>query len=250
MKERSMTTRKDGLRISRRQALGLIAVTASGGTFLSAQARAAEGSAFANASLLMPGAGVCAITPEVTEGPFYFDPELERQDITEGREGVPLTVRLQAVDSQCRPLPKARVDIWHCDAKGIYSGYPGQGDDRDIDTSGEKFLRGIQHSDDNGIVSFRTIYPGWYRGRTTHIHFKVFPDANSAMTGQLFFPDDLSEHLFTTVAPYNDRPQKRDMFNKDDGIARRAGPMSQAALRQAEPDHYEALLVVAVKANT
>lgn len=237
-----------GIQTNRRQVLGLIAVTATGGAFLMPEARAAEGSPFAGASLLMPGAGVCSITPQVTEGPFYFDPELERQDITEGREGVPLTVRLQAVDSLCRPLAKARVDIWHCDAKGVYSGYPGQGDSRDIDTTGQKFLRGIQHADDKGIVSFKTIYPSWYRGRTTHIHFKVFPDDNSAMTGQLFFPDDLSEHLFTTVAPYNDRSQKRDMFNKDDGIARQAGPMSQAALREGASE-FEALIIIAVKAG-
>jgi protocatechuate 3,4-dioxygenase beta subunit len=243
-----MKAKSSGIQINRRQALGLIAVTATGGAFLAPEARAAEGWPFAGASLLMPGAGVCSITPEVTEGPFYFDPELEREDITEGRKGVALTVRLQAVDSQCRPLAKARVDIWHCDAKGIYSGYPGQGDGRDIDTTGQKFLRGIQHADAQGIVSFKTIYPGWYRGRTTHIHFKVYPDNSSVMTGQLFFPDALSEQLFTTIAPYNDRPQKRDMFNGDDGIARQSGPMSQVALREAA-SAYEALIVIAVNAG-
>jgi len=243
-----MMAKPIGTQINRRQALGLIAVSATGGAFLAPEARGAEGSPFAGASLLMPGAGVCSITPEVTEGPFYFDPELERQDITEGRAGVPLTVRLQAVDSQCRALVKARIDIWHCDAKGIYSGYPGQGDGRDIDTTGQKFLRGIQHADDKGMVSFKTIYPGWYRGRTTHIHFKVFPDDSSVMTGQLFFPDDLSERLFTTVAPYDDRPQERDTFNKDDGIARQAGPMSQAALRETTSE-FEALIIIAVNAG-
>ena len=116
-----------GNQMNRRQALGLIAVTATGGAFLAPEARAAAGSPFADASLLMPGAGACSITPDVTEGPFYFDPELERQDITEGRKGVPLTVRLQAVDSQCRPLAKARVDIWHCDAKGYLFRLSGAG---------------------------------------------------------------------------------------------------------------------------
>ncbi|TIR44721.1 MAG: protocatechuate dioxygenase, partial [Mesorhizobium sp.] len=75
------------------------------------------------------------------------------------------------------------------------------------------------------IVSFATIYPGWYRGRTTHIHFKVFPNDNSVMSGQLFFPDSLSEQIFTTVAPYTDRSGKRDTLNARDGIARRAGPL-------------------------
>jgi protocatechuate 3,4-dioxygenase beta subunit len=243
MKAKLQTTQ-----FTRRQALGLIAVTAGGGAFLTPEALAASDSPFAGASLLMPGAGLCAITPETTEGPFYFDPELERQDITEGREGVELMLRLQVVDENCRPLSKARVDIWHCDARGHYSGYPGQGDGRDIDTTGEKFLRGVQHTDEQGLVSFKTIYPGWYRGRTTHVHFKVFPDENSVMTGQIFFPDDLSEHLFTNVAPYNDRSEKRDMWNRQDGIARRAGPLSQAALRETQ-SAYEALMIIAVDAG-
>jgi protocatechuate 3,4-dioxygenase beta subunit len=243
MKARPQTTQ-----FTRRQALGLIGVTAGGGAFLPPEALAADASRFAGASLLMPGASLCAITPETTEGPFYFDPELERQDITEGREGVELMLRLQVVDENCLPLPKARVDIWHCDATGHYSGYPGQGDGRDVDTTGEKFLRGVQHTDEKGLASFKTIYPGWYRGRTTHIHFKVFPDESSVMTGQIFFPDDLSEHLFTSVAPYNDRREKRDVWNSQDGIARRAGPLSQAALRETQSS-YEALMIIAVDAR-
>lgn len=232
--------------LSRRKALGLIAVTAGGGAFLPAAAIAAQSSSYAGLTLFQSGAGVCAITPEVTEGPFYFDPKLERADVTEGKKGVALTVRLQVVDATCRPLAGARVDIWHCDAQGAYSGYPGQGDGRDVDTSGQTFLRGWQKTDASGIVSFATIYPGWYHGRTTHIHFKVFPDENSVMTGQLFFPDSVSDQIFTTVAPYNDRPGKRDTSNAGDGIARQAGPLSRAALHEVE-DAYQALMIVAVK---
>lgn len=178
----------------------------------------------------------------------YFDPRLERADITEGKAGIALNLRLQVIDAGCRPLAGARVDIWHCDAQGHYSGYPGQGDGQDVDTSGQSFLRGWQKTDDSGIVSFATIYPGWYRGRTTHIHFKVFPNDNSVMTGQLFFPDGLSEQIFTTVAPYTDRSGKRDTSNARDGIARRAGPLSQAALREVA-DAYQALMIVAVRAD-
>ncbi|CCV09850.1 intradiol ring-cleavage dioxygenase [Mesorhizobium sp. STM 4661] len=236
------------LPMSRRQALSLIAVTAGGGIVLPAGATAGEASPYAGLALFENGAGVCAITPEVTEGPFYFDPKLDRADITEGKKGIALNVRLQIVDAACRPLAGARVDIWHCDAQGHYSGYPGQGDGQDVDTSGQSFLRGWQKSDENGIVSFATVYPGWYRGRTTHIHFKVFPDDKSVMTGQLFFPDSLSEQIFTTVAPYNDRSGKRDTLNARDGIARRAGPLSQAAVREVA-EAYQALLIVAVKAG-
>jgi protocatechuate 3,4-dioxygenase beta subunit len=235
-------------KLSRRRALGLIAVTASGGAFMSASAFAQNAAAPALIALLMPQAGVCAIMPEAEEGPFYVDAELDRKDITEGREGVRLAVRLQVVDQQCRPLAGKRVDIWHCDAKGIYSGYPGQGDGRDIDTSGQKFLRGAQHTDASGIVAFDTIYPGWYHGRTTHIHFKAFLDQNSVLTGQMFFPDDLSEYLFTTVAPYNDRADRRDMLNRDDRIALDAGPLAHAAIREAGAT-YEALLIIGVSAG-
>ncbi|MER8441605.1 intradiol ring-cleavage dioxygenase [Mesorhizobium sp. M1066] len=241
-----MSGKPSSFSMSRRQALGLIAVTAGGGAFLPAAAIADQTLPYAGLALFENGAGVCTITPEVTEGPFYFDPKLERADVTEGKKGIALDVRLQVVDADCRPLAGARVDIWHCDAQGAYSGYPRQGDGRDVDTSGQTFLRGWQKTDASGIVSFATIYPGWYRGRTTHIHFKVFPDDNSVMTGQLFFPDSLSEQIFTRVAPYNDRPGKRDTSNAADGIARQAGPQSQAALRELE-DAYQALMIVAVK---
>lgn len=230
--------------ITRREALGLIAVTATGGAFLAPDALAQSGSLIAASPLLMPDAGICTIMPQATEGPFYFDPGLERQDITEGKQGVELNVRLQAVDAACRPLPAARVDIWHCDALGHYSGYSGQGDD-DIDTTGEKFLRGVQRTDADGIASFKTIYPGWYRGRTTHIHFKVFPNESSVMTGQLYFPDALSEELYARAMPYRNRASKRDTFNDGDRLARRAGPGAEATLRKILPA-YEALLVVAV----
>ncbi|TGS57800.1 protocatechuate dioxygenase, partial [Mesorhizobium sp. M1D.F.Ca.ET.183.01.1.1] len=167
-----MNDESSSLSLNRRQALGLIAVTAGGGVFLSSTARSAQNSPYAGLALFDAGAGVCAIMPEVTEGPFYFDPKLERSDITEGRSGIGLAVRLQVVDASCRPLVGARVDIWHCDAQGHYSGYPGQGDGQDVDTSGQTFLRGWQKTGEGGVVSFATIYPGWYRGRTVHIHFK------------------------------------------------------------------------------
>lgn len=236
--------RKHGL--SRHQALGLIAVTATGGALVPARLFAQAASSQAGIALLMPEAGVCAITPEVTEGPYYFDPQLERGDITEGRQGIGLIVRLQVVDQDCRPIEGACVDLWHCDAKGHYSGYPGQGDKRDVDTTGEKFLRGWQRTDKNGIVAFKTIYPGWYRGRTTHIHFKAFPHESAVMTGQMFFPDDLSEHIYMTAAPYNQRGEERDTMNVDDGILSRAGQGVQSAVREAA-SAYEALMIVAMK---
>ncbi|RUU65386.1 protocatechuate dioxygenase, partial [Mesorhizobium sp. M7A.T.Ca.TU.009.01.1.1] len=110
-----MSGKPSSFSMSRRQALGLIAVTAGGGAFLPAAAMADQTSPYAGLALFENGAGVCTITPEATEGPFYFDPKLERADVTEGKKGIALDVRLQVVDAGCRPLAGARVDIWHCD---------------------------------------------------------------------------------------------------------------------------------------
>ncbi|WP_157015690.1 intradiol ring-cleavage dioxygenase [Mesorhizobium xinjiangense] len=227
--------------LSRRRALGLIAVTAGGGPFLDAAAFAAARPA--QAAALITGAGVCSIMPQTTEGPFYFDPSLDRGDITEGRRGLPLNVRIQVVDAGCAPIPGARVDIWHCDAEGRYSGYARQ--PGGIDTSGETFLRGTRMADGEGIASFTTIYPGWYPGRTPHIHFKAFPSNDRVLTGQMFFPDEVSRQVYETVAPYNDRGTDRVMVNARDGIARRAGPAALAELVR-EGGRVEAALVVAV----
>jgi len=224
---------------SRRNALTLLAVTVAGGVLITR-------SAFAQAvsqTALITGADVCVITPEVTEGPYYFDPRLDRADITEGRPGLPTTVRLQVVDSACKPLPGARVDIWHADASGIYSGYRGQ--PGNISTEGETFMRGTQFADANGIVAFRTVYPGWYPGRTTHIHFKVLLDQASVLTGQIFFPDEVSEQVYATVAPYNQRSARRDTTNQNDRIAQQATAASVAGIDVAA-DGYLAQLIIGV----
>jgi protocatechuate 3,4-dioxygenase beta subunit len=168
---------------------------------------------------------------------------LVRADITEGRPGLATTVRLQVVDEQCRPLENARVDIWHCDAAGLYSGYPNQ--TGGIDATGETFMRGTQFTDAEGIVEFATVYPGWYPGRTTHIHFKVFLDEATLLTGQLFFPDEVSEQVYASVAPYNQRTG-RETFNSNDGIAGRAGEQAVATVEQL-PEAYLVQLILGVE---
>ncbi len=225
--------------LTRRDALRLVAVTAAGGALLSREAFAQEASA--EATTLMPGADVCVLTPEVTEGPYYFDPALERADITEGHEGVMTKVRLQVVDGTCQPIEGARVDLWHCDAAGQYSGYPNQ--TGGVDTTGQTFLRGTLFANANGIVEFTTIYPGWYAGRTTHMHFKVFLDETSILTGQVFFPDALSQYLYENVEPYKARGADRDTLNSNDNIATRATRASFAYVKELEEAYLVAMIV-------
>jgi protocatechuate 3,4-dioxygenase beta subunit len=227
-------------KMTRRQALSLLAVT-TGGALMSREAFAQT--AGASGGNLITGADVCVITPEVTEGPYYFDPALVRADITEGRPGLATTVRLQVVDDQCQPLENARVDIWHCDATGLYSGYANQ--TGGADATGETFMRGTQFTNAEGIVEFATVYPGWYRGRTTHIHFKVFLDETTLLTGQIFFPDEISEEVYASVAPYNERTG-RDTFNENDNIARRAGAESVASVEQL-PEAYLVQMIIGVE---
>ncbi|MGH1367683.1 MAG: intradiol ring-cleavage dioxygenase [Maritimibacter sp.] len=210
-------------------------VTAGIGAFPSA-ARAKA----ASFGLISPN--VCMLSPEVTEGPYYFDPALLRADITEGKPGIPLEMALQVVDSQCTPIEGARVDIWHCDAEGNYSGYSANAGG---DTTGETFLRGTLMTGADGVARFETVYPGWYSGRTTHIHYKVFLDETTILTSQIFFPDALSQYLYQSVSPYNLREVMRDTVNSNDGIAQQAGDGAFAAIRE-QSDRYVAQLVVGV----
>jgi protocatechuate 3,4-dioxygenase beta subunit len=146
----------------------------------------------------------CTLTPEMTEGPFYFDADKVRRDIRDGRDGTTLTLALRVRDSQCEPIPDAVVDIWHCDAVGTYS------------EEGDPFLRGVQVTNRDGIAEFTTIYPGWYQGRTVHIHAKVHLDASTVLTTQLFFDDAVSDRVFARP-PYAARGE-REQRNDTDGI--------------------------------
>ena len=231
-------------RMNRRDAFKAVAITASGGLLMSQQAFALEaGASVKQTAALLQGADVCAIIPEVTEGPYYFDPDMERVDITEGRPGIPTRIRLQVVDAACLALEGARVDIWHCDATGVYSGYAGQGDDGNTDTTGETFMRGTQFTNASGIAEFETVYPSWYRGRTTHVHFKVFLDETNILTGQIFFPDALSEYIYLNVAPYNDRAGTRDTLNANDSIAVQSTRAAYAFIKELDEEYLAAMII-------
>jgi protocatechuate 3,4-dioxygenase beta subunit len=167
----------------------------------------------------------CVVSPEQTEGPYFVDEKLNRSDIradpTDGsvKEGVPLQLTLhisQVGSNSCTPLVGAIVDVWHCDASGVYSDVV----DRSFNTIGKKFLRGYQITDAQGNVQFTTIYPGWYPGRTVHIHFKVRTAGTSGenyeFTSQLYFDDKISDRIYSQP-PYP-RKGQHTTKNADDGI--------------------------------
>lgn len=168
----------------------------------------------------------CVLSPEMTEGPYYVEGDNVRRNITEGKVGVPLTLRLGVVDvSTCKPIKGAAVDVWHCDAGGVYSATSMQ------NTQELTFLRGVQRTGKNGIALFKTIYPGWYQGRTVHIHLKVYLGGNTVHTGQLFFPDTLTDAVYRR-SPYNLRPS-RDPRNASDSIFRNGGRRSTLKLAKS-----------------
>ena len=194
----------------------------------------------------------CVVRPELTAGPFFVDKQLDRSDIriepSTGKvvEGVPLALTINVSEvggGKCTPLAGAMVDLWQCDAHGVYSAV----NDRmsGTDSSSQKFLRGYQVTDAKGMAAFTTIYPGWYRGRTVHIHFKIRTPAAAASTGrrdgtydftsQLFFDEALSDRVFAQ-APYSGRG-RRDTTNARDGIFRSAGSQLMLAVAPSGPGY-------------
>jgi protocatechuate 3,4-dioxygenase beta subunit len=168
------------------------------------------------------GAVTCVLTPEQTEGPYYIANEALRRNITDGRPGTPMWLRAVVVNaSTCKPIKGAAVDIWHADASGVYSGF-GSG------AGNRTFMRGIQRTNAKGLALFRTVFPGWYQGRTVHIHVKVHLGGNVLHTGQLYFPDTVTDAVYRK-APYASRPN-RDVRNAGDSIYRNGGKRSQVSV--------------------
>ncbi len=187
------------------------------------------------------GSNACLLYPRQTEGPFYLDLDSVRENITEGKVGAALRMVVQVQDQNCSPLKDLAVDVWHCDAGGIYSGFPAQLGG--LDTTGMIFLRGTQVTDAAGVAAFETIYPGWYPGRTTHIHFKVHASSSMEATSQIYFPDDVTAGVYET-APYDVRGQK-DTPNSADAIAV-ADPTPLAVVTGDPESGYAATVVVTI----
>jgi protocatechuate 3,4-dioxygenase beta subunit len=172
----------------------------------------------------------CVVRPQQTEGPYFVDTQLERSDLRSDpgskvvQPGMPLRVSFQVSRlraDRCDPMRDVQVELWQCNAQGVYSGVR----DPHFDTTGQRFLRGYQITDGKGIARFLTIYPGWYPGRTVHIHFMIRtgpPDSRrEEFTSQLYFDDTLSDNVFSRP-PYAARGP-RPVRNSQDGIYRRGG---------------------------
>jgi protocatechuate 3,4-dioxygenase beta subunit len=240
-----------------------------------------------------PNAEVCKLMAEQEVGPYYVAGELLRQDIVEGKAGVPLALRIAVLDVRtCKPLAGAAVDIWHCDALGVYSGYtkqsimgpggsggpggPGFDPNRQGPPPGPPprgfggpggppvghptdkltFLRGIQMTDAEGAVRFRSVFPGFYMGRTNHIHFKVrlgghaegksYAAGHASHVGQVFFPEEFAAKLMEHE-PYSLHRIHRTTQAEDDVFGDQHGELSIARLTPLSAGGgYEAELVAAV----
>jgi len=184
---------------------------------------------------------MCVVRPAQILGPYYVDVMLDRSDIrtnpprSEPVPGVPLELKVQVSrieDGACGPFAGAVVDLWQCDAHGIYSGV----NDPNFDTLGERWLRGYQIADAEGRVQFTTIYPGWYPGRTAHLHFKVrtsLGDDASEFVSQLYFDDEVTDRVYGE-SPYSGRPD-RGTRNANDTFFRSSGG-SELLLEMEETD--------------
>jgi protocatechuate 3,4-dioxygenase beta subunit len=231
----------------------------------------------------------CTLSPEQEEGPYYVDYLKLRRDLTEGKPGVLLQLRIMLLDAKtCRPIENAAVDIWHCDALGVYSGFtansggedgprgfgpppggppqepaggpfagrgfggpggqrgprrpggPGGGRGAQDET---RFLRGVQLTDAHGAAEFVTLYPGWYAGRTIHIHLKShiggqagasqYSGGHVSHTGQIFFPEDITEEI-AKMEPYLKHTVHRTLHSEDHVFSRQGGSQSIASLERLQ----------------
>jgi protocatechuate 3,4-dioxygenase beta subunit len=279
------------LRVSRRRALaiggtvGLSGVLAACATASTAPSvgEVTTPAVVTDPAALLDVANTCVLAEEQGQGPYWFDVDSIRSDIRDGRPGLTLSLAMRVHDlSSCkvggpvRPVSNAVVEIWHCDAGGVYSGYAtiansrrgrpsatpspapvpasdvpgapnmrgGEGPDDDPGWSGElsdgsyssgdpeatptddgTYLRGAQATDADGIVRFTSIFPGWYVGRTTHVHCKVHIDRRTVLTTQLFVDDTITDEIYLTVPPYRDRP-RRDTRNDTDTVYSDVGLMT------------------------
>jgi len=231
--------------LSRRDALKLLGVGSAAFLAVSIVANQSNTAVAASSTL------ACVVRPELTIGPYFVDDQLNRSDIRsdplEGNvsEGIPLTLKITVFDvasNSCTPLKGAQVDIWHCDAFGIYSGVS----ERGFNTVGQQFLRGYQLTDATGKVQFKTIYPGWYSGRAVHIHFMIRTtgaDGKSyEFVSQFFFSDTLTDRVHAQK-PYASKG-RRNTRNASDNIFNNGGDQLLLALSGDNTNGYASAITI------
>jgi protocatechuate 3,4-dioxygenase beta subunit len=220
--------------ITRRRSLQMIGSASAGLLLAGAGARAAtrDGDDY-----VADATRACTLTAEQEEGPFYVAYDHVRSDIVAGQAGLPMSLAITIINSRtCKPLRHAAVDIWQCNASGVYS------DESSEDTLGATYLRGVQFTDAHGLVQFRTIFPGHYSGRTTHIHAKVHTSATDvsgqltgghvAHTGQMFPTEAVYGEVYS-LSPYNAETATIVTHAEDRVWTQQHGSESVMRIRQA-----------------
>ncbi|MEV0614015.1 hypothetical protein AB0I81_11890 [Nonomuraea sp. NPDC050404] len=253
-------------RVSRRRmitglgSLGLGGLVTAGDTGVNAMVdTASDPETHAKADALFARARTCTLAPSTMQGPYYFETKAFRSDLREDRPGVRLRLAIKVQDGKsCRPRPGAVVEIWHCDAAGYYSGAEAESRDAmsgsaqikidpatkftDMKPSDRRrYLRGAQIADPGGIVRFTTIWPGWYPGRTVHVHVMVVVDGDRALCTELMFDEAFNRQVLA-LPPYLQHDKPRDTFNGND-------PMHKDAMLTHVTEDGDGFLAVIVLAT-
>ncbi|PWW74372.1 aromatic compound dioxygenase, partial [Tuber magnatum] len=188
--------------------------------------------------VLFSGDVKCVLQPEVTQGPYYVDGELVRHDVRDGEPGIDLWADIQVVDiNTCDPIPNLYLDWWHANASGVYSGVvaDGNGDSSDASNINKTFTRGLRPTSSEGVAQLLSIFPGYYTGRTTHVHILAHVNAtlhrnqtlsggHNAHVGQFFFDQSLISAV-SAVAPYSASTKEYTPNANDTILAQEADSM-------------------------
>ncbi len=185
----------------------------------------------------------CAATQAIEEGPYYLSSTPVRSNVADGQAGKKISLSFTVLDTACKPIKGARVDIWYANAQGVYSGVESRGDDLGAGTNSGNFLRGTQTTNAKGVATFTGIYPGWYPARTIHIHEKIWVGGKEVLTTQTFFTDKQNAAVMAT-APYNARGTQR-VTNATDMVLNRGGINLAASLMKLSGSKASATIVVA-----
>jgi protocatechuate 3,4-dioxygenase beta subunit len=235
MKEQDGSNVEDRKGLTRRQTLTGAGVVGAGLLFTGAGARLTGILGDGDDEAVAKQAKSCLrLMPEQEEGPFYVDLEKVRANTVEGQEGVPLGLRIRVIDhTKCVPIVGAACDIWQCNAFGVYS------DEESEQTLGSTYLRGVQFTDSEGWAEFKTIYPGHYAGRATHIHVKVhiggkrtkktYSGGHVCHTGQMLFHEKVTDQVYE-LAPYNESTIARVPNTQDRVFTAQGGKYSMPKL--------------------